>query len=113
MTSFQRWRASLLAIGAFVLCAVTGSAQAQNVLPPQVLDPAVRTAQPPAAPRAGDILGPPAPGPCPLAQSTLQFTLTAVDFTGVPGATGQALQGAYAGLIGRQIPVSAICEIRD
>ena len=76
----------------------------------QILDPAVRTAQPPAQPRAGDILGPPAPGACPLASSNLQFTLTGVEFTGI---MDPALQGAYAGLVGRQIPVSAICEIRD
>src|SRR5438874_6614570 len=96
----------------FLPCTAITVVHGQNVLPPQILDPAVRTAQPPAQPRAGDILGPPTPGACPLASSNLQFTLTGVEFTGVMGVN-DVLQGSYAGLIGRQIPVSAICEIRD
>src|SRR5437588_7008700 len=110
MTACTLWRAALLALGVTLPCMAVTAVHGQNVLPPQVLDPSVRPAQPPAQPRAGDILGPPAPGPCPLASSNLQFTLTGVEFTGI---MDPALAGAYAGLIGRQIPVSAICEIRD
>lgn len=106
------WRAALMAVGVTLPCMAVTAVHGQNVLPPQVLDPSVRTAIPPAQPRAGDILGPPAPGPCPLASSNLQFTLTGVEFTGVMGVN-DVLQGAYAGLVGRQIPVSTICEIRD
>src|SRR5438874_7463951 len=112
MTACTLWRAALLALGVTLPCMAITAVHGQNVLPPQILDPAVRTAQPPAQPRAGDILGPPAPGACPLASSNLQFTLTGVEFTGVMGVN-DVLQGSYAGLVGRQIPVSAICEIRD
>lgn len=112
MTACRLWRAALLALGVTLPCMAVTAVHGQNILPPQILDPSVRTAVPPAQPRAGDILGPPAPGPCPLASSNLQFTLTGVQFTGVMGVD-QPLGAAYAGLIGRQIPVSTICEIRD
>lgn len=112
MASCAWWRAALLALGVTLPCMAVTAVHGQNVLPPQVLDPSVRTAIPPAQPRAGDILGPPAPGPCPLASSNLQFMLTGVEFTGVMGVN-DVLQGAYGDLVGKQIPVSAICEIRD
>jgi hemolysin activation/secretion protein len=112
MTPCTWWRAALIALGVTLPCVAATAVHGQNVLPPQVLDPSVRSATPPAQPRAGDILGPPAPGPCPLASSNLQFTLTGVEFTGVMGVN-EVLRGAYGDLIGRQIPVSAICEIRD
>ncbi|MDE2474417.1 MAG: ShlB/FhaC/HecB family hemolysin secretion/activation protein, partial [Alphaproteobacteria bacterium] len=112
MTACTSWRAALIALGVILPCIAVTAVHGQNLLPPQVLDPSVRTAIPPAQPRAGDILGPPAPGPCPLASSNLQFTLTGVEFTGVMGVN-DVLQAAYGDLVGRQIPVSAICEIRD
>lgn len=112
MTACTSWRAALIALGVILPCIAVTAVHGQNLLPPQVLDPSVRTAIPPAQPRAGDILGPPAPGPCPLASSNLQFTLTGVEFTGVMGVN-DVLQASYGDLVGRQIPVSAICEIRD
>src|SRR5579872_5432022 len=112
MTPCTWWRAALIVVGIILPCMAVTAVHGQNLLPPQVLDPSVRTAIPPAQPRAGDILGPPAPGPCPLASSNLQFMLTSVEFTGLMGVD-DALKDAYQDLVGRQIPISTICEIRD
>ncbi|MBL8773405.1 MAG: ShlB/FhaC/HecB family hemolysin secretion/activation protein, partial [Phenylobacterium sp.] len=50
--------------------------------------------------------------PCPLASSDLTFRLQAVDVVGSSIAPEDA-QPAYRRLIGTEIPVSRICEIRD
>jgi hemolysin activation/secretion protein len=108
---FSRRLALALGILAPAVCAP--SAFAQNILPPQILDPAVRTAQPPAVASSGDILAAPEPGPCPLENSNVRLTLNAVEFRDAPDLPPDTLAAAYAGLIRREIPVSAICQIRD
>jgi hemolysin activation/secretion protein len=102
-----------LALGIFAPAVCAPPAVAQNILPPQILDPAVRTAQPPSVASSGDILAAPEPGPCPLENSNVRLTLNAVEFRNAPELPPEALAGAYEGLIGREIPVSAICQIRD
>ena len=106
-------RAILIVAGILLPAIVSTAAFAQNILPPQILDPAVRTAQPPAQTRTGDILAAPAPGPCPLETSNLNFTLNAVEFRGAPNLPPQTLAAAYQDLTGKEIPLSAICRIRD
>ncbi|HEY4265509.1 MAG TPA: ShlB/FhaC/HecB family hemolysin secretion/activation protein [Micropepsaceae bacterium] len=73
----------------------------------------MRTAQPPAVARSGDILAAPEPGGCPLENSNVRLTLKAVEFRDAPDLPPDTLAAAYQGLIGREIPVSAICQIRD
>ena len=78
------------------------------------LNPAQRAPQPaPAQQSRGDILSAPEPGPCPLRDSKLTFTLTNVTFTGADTLTPDDLAPAYAGMIGRTVPVSTLCDIRD
>jgi len=54
--------------------------------------------------------------PCPLADerfADLTFTFSAAEFSGLAGLDSSLLEPSYAQLVGREIPVAAICEIRD
>ena len=86
----------------------------QTVPTPQQLAPAdqLPSAQQ-ARRRRSDIFEPPEAGPCPLQGSTLTFTLRSVTFTGAEKLDARRLARAYAGQIGRTIPVAEICAIRD
>lgn len=95
------------------LCA--GQAQAQsslNAAPSrQDLNPeARRSARPPSS--NADLFAPPTSLPCPLASSTLSFRLQGVDIVGSSIDPDDA-RAAYADLIGTDIPVARICEVRD
>lgn len=106
---------SLMAcLGAGLLTAFPASAQV--ALPSrQQLDPA-NAAPIAAAPRGGLFKGVEA-GPCAFRDSPVKVTLKAVDFQG--GASGvlaiseQALASTYAEFLGREAPISAVCDIRD
>lgn len=78
----------------------------------QQLNPA-DLAQSRAQQRSNDIFIAPEPGPCPLRDSTLNFELKSVTFSGATGVKPDALAGAYEGLVGKSIPVASICDIRD
>ena len=96
--------------------AVSAAAPSFAQAPPsaQELNPAERAPAPTTAPAArGDILSAPEPGPCPLRSSTLTFTLTNVTFTGADTLTNDDLAPAYEGLVGKTVPVSTLCDIRD
>jgi len=77
----------------------------------QELNPAARV--PPVAQRDADLFAPEPPGPCPLAESTVQVTLTSVTFRGATALTPADFSPIYSSYIGKPTPVSAICEIRD
>ncbi|MBO9695177.1 MAG: ShlB/FhaC/HecB family hemolysin secretion/activation protein [Sphingopyxis sp.] len=80
----------------------------------QELDPA-RQSPIPAAPR-GELFRDMEAGPCPFAGSEVTFTLAGVDFRGANGALAlddERLMTAYGDLVGRELPVAAICTIRD
>lgn len=54
--------------------------------------------------------------PCPLASdqfADLSFTFSAPQFAGLEGIDPEVLRPAYAEYVGREIPVSTICDIRD
>lgn len=54
--------------------------------------------------------------PCPLANeqfADLRFTLSEAQFTGLGAIDPGLLTPAYAGFVGQEMPVSAICDIRD
>lgn len=54
--------------------------------------------------------------PCPLAEpkyQALTFTLADVAFEGLRGVPAELLREAWAGDVGKTIPVARICEIRD
>jgi hemolysin activation/secretion protein len=75
------------------------------------LNPAARIKPPPQ--RDHDLFVAEPPGPCPLRSSALNFTLKSVSFRGVTALSAEQLRATYAGLIGREIPVASICDIRD
>jgi hemolysin activation/secretion protein len=114
MRMFGAGRARLLG-AAFVAAMIAVPAAAQVLPSRQELDPARQPALP-AAPR-GDLFRQMEAGPCPFAQSDLKVTLTSVEFRGSrEGALAlgpDALAPAYADLIGREVPLATICEIRD
>lgn len=95
--------------------AVALPAQAQQALPSrQELNPAQQSALP-AAPR-GELFRDIEAGPCAFSGSDLKFTLGSVEFRGTNGKLALAderLALAWRDLAGQQLPVSAICTIRD
>ena len=99
--------AIVLSMGGPVLAQVRG-AGAQPT--PQTLNPASET---PAPSGRHDIFTAPEPGPCPLRDSKARFTLKEVEFVGADGFDVSHLKGAYDSQLGQDIPVSAVCDIRD
>lgn len=85
----------------------------QTVPTPQQLQPAEQLPAAQQARRRSDVFQAPEAGPCPLRDSTLTFTLTSVTFTGAEKLDLKRLARAYDGQIGKTLPVSAICDIRD
>src|SRR6185503_9721802 len=75
------------------------------------LNPAARL--PRQAPRDADIFAPEPPGPCPLADSPVEVTLSSVSFRGATALSAQDFGPAYREFIGRPQRVAVICEIRD
>jgi len=86
---------------------------AQALQSPQELNPVQRAPAPEKPSGNRDLLSPPEPGPCPLASSSLNFKLTAVTFNGAAAVPPDELAKAYEGYLGRDVPVSVLCEIRD
>lgn len=104
-----------VAVALLMVEAAVMSAQAQQTLPSrQELNPARQSALP-AAPR-GELFRNIEAGPCAFAGSDLKFTLSGVEFRGTNGKLAlddERLALASRDLVGRELPVSAICTIRD
>jgi hemolysin activation/secretion protein len=55
-------------------------------------------------------------GPCPLADpayASLTFTLSGAEFADLQGVPASQLLPAYQGYVGRSVPLSVVCDIRD
>ena len=96
--------------------ALAAPASAQVALPSrEELDPA-RASPVPAAPR-GELFDNIEKTPCSFAGSDLKLTLRNVEVRGAAAGalalTSEDLSPAYAREIGREIPIAAICDIRD
>ena len=55
-------------------------------------------------------------GPCPLADpafANTRVTFSTVEFTGLPGVPASVLEPAWRDLAGRDMPVAALCDVRD
>ncbi|MGZ8360998.1 MAG: ShlB/FhaC/HecB family hemolysin secretion/activation protein, partial [Allosphingosinicella sp.] len=99
------------------------TAQAQQAPPvPRPVAPTREEVERPVAERAEDdrprltVEGDVERSPCSLAgpeYENLRFTLNDVVFDDLRGLPPEALRPAYAPFVGRELPVSAICEIRD
>jgi hemolysin activation/secretion protein len=118
--------AYLLTSALLVAPSAPGLAQAA---PPPVPPPPV----PPVPPTREEVTRPPAPtptpsgpkleveggverAPCALAgpeYQSIHFVLRGADFDGLEGLTAGQLQSAYAPYVGRDVPISVVCEIRD
>jgi len=77
----------------------------------QELNPDARRGARPAS-NNSDLFAPPTAPPCPLSTSTLTFKLEAVDVVG-SSISAQVVKAAYSRLLGTEIPVAKICDIRD
>ena len=117
------------AVLAFAAAALTGSGAAwaqtapggapPGVLPSvaapgvsaQELNPAARV--PRLQPREADIFQPEPPGPCPLADSDVQVTLSSVEFRGSTAVKAEEFAPTYREFIGKPQKVAVICQIRD
>lgn len=54
--------------------------------------------------------------PCPLAKpefAQLTFTLSKAEFSGLESIDGSLVNAAWQGDVGKELPVAAVCEIRD
>jgi hemolysin activation/secretion protein len=105
---------AMACLGAALLAATPAAAQV--ALPSrQELDPA-RAAPIAAAPR-GDLFKGVEAGPCAFRDSPIKVTLKAVEFHGATSGalalSDQALASTYAEFIGREAPLSVVCNIRD
>src|SRR5262245_29000563 len=63
------------------------------------LNPQARVSRPPAS--RGSAFAPEPPGPCPLANSTVQVTLSSVTFKGSTAVSDAELRDAYAEFVGK------------
>lgn len=55
-------------------------------------------------------------GPCPLADpafAATRVTFSAVEFTGLPGIAASELEPTWRAFAGRDLPIAALCEVRD
>jgi len=103
--------AAILALSGPALAQIApGPPPAAGLTAPE-LNPAARAPRPP--PRDADVFAPEPPGPCPLADSTVEVTLTSVSFRGATALGAADFAPAYREFIGKPQRVSVICEIRD
>ena len=103
--------AHLLTAASLVAC--TGAALAQNAtgLPTRdELNPAQRTPQVTQQP---DLFSLPAPGPCPLASSTLTVDFKGARFSHLTGVPPETLSPAWRDIVGKSVPLSSLCQVRD
>lgn len=113
----QRILSSTAFVGACVAAWLTAMApaHAQTLPSRQQLDPARATAIP-AAPQR-DLFRNIEPAPCAFRDSALKVTLSAVEFRGVTtgalAVSDQTLATTYAEYLGREMPLSVVCDIRD
>jgi hemolysin activation/secretion protein len=103
-----------------ILASVPATALAQSasdVLPP-TREEVTRPVTPPPAPRAPrlEVEGGIERAPCALdgpEYRAIHLTLRDVQFEGLQGLTRQEIASAYAPYVGRDQPISVVCEIRD
>lgn len=106
-------------VAAFALCLAWFAVSPASAAPPpppqnsQELNPVQRAPAPSKPAGNRDLLSAPEPGPCPLASSKLTFRLNSVTFNGAATITPETLAPAFADLVGHDVPLAALCEIRD
>jgi hemolysin activation/secretion protein len=120
----RRGIAHLLASG--ILIASTSAASAQSAPPPPVAPPPLpptreevtrpETPQPPLRAPKLEVEGGVERAPCALdgaEYKSIHFVLRGAEFEGLKGLTADQLESAYAPYVGKDVPISVVCEIRD
>lgn len=105
-----------------LLASLPAPALSQAAPPPTPLPPTreeVTRPAPPAVARGApklEVEGGIERAPCALAgpeYQSIHFVLRGAEFDGLQGVTADKLAGAYAPYVGRDVPISVVCEIRD
>ncbi len=103
--------ARLIAAVVAVGVAVPALAQNSTSLPTRnELNPAERT---PDTTQQPDLFTLPAPGPCPLASSTLSVAFKGAQFSHLTGVPAETLSPAWKPYVGKTVPLSDFCAMRD
>lgn len=106
-----RFGAHFLTAASLVACASGAFAQNATGLPTRnELNPAERTPQVTQQP---DLFSLPAPGPCPLASSTLTVDFKGAKFSHLTGVPPETLSPAWRDIVGKTVPLSSLCQVRD
>jgi hemolysin activation/secretion protein len=109
--------ALLLGAAALALPAIGYAQSAAQVLPPTREEVTRPVEQPPAPQRSRlDVEGELERSPCALDSpdfANIRFTLRAVEFEGLKEINPADLHPAYAGLVGQDLPIARVCDIRD
>ena len=104
---------------ALVLAIPAGaSAQSATQVVPPTREEVLRPVTPPPAPRGPqlEVEGGVERSPCALdapEYRSIHFVLRNAEFEGLKGVTREELANAYAPYVGRDVPISVVCEIRD
>ena len=116
----RRRRCAYLSASAIFFASLPGNAYAQSSPPPplpptreEVTRPVAPT-QPP--PSKLEVEGGIERAPCALDGPefrSIHFVLRTADFEGLQGLTADQIAAAYAPFVGRDVPISTVCEIRD
>lgn len=109
-------------LSAAILLATTAPVTAQTAPQPRPLPPTreevTRPAPPPLALRGPklEVQGGVERAPCALAgpeYGSIHFVLRGAEFDGLQGLTADQLASTYAEYVGRDVPISVVCDIRD
>lgn len=118
VSNVRRCAARLFASG-FMFCSPgwAGAQTAQDVLPP-TREEVTRPVTPTPITRAPrlEVEGGIERAPCALdgpQYQSIHFVLRGAEFEGLKGLTKEQLASAYAPFVGRDVPISVVCEIRD
>ena len=107
----------LASAAALTIPGIASAQSATDVLPP-TREEITRPVTPPTQQRGPtlEVEGGFERSPCALDGpefASIRFTLRAVEFDGLRGLTPAELQPAYSALVGQELPIASVCEIRD
>lgn len=111
------WAAFSIGVVGSVFCPLTAFAQSQSALPTReevLRQPA--TSLPSAVAQRVRVEGDVERAPCPLADpsfANVRLTLSGAEFSGADQVSRDVLQNIARPWYGRDLPISAVCEIRD
>ena len=107
----------LASTAALAFPGIASAQSATDVLPP-TREEVTRPVSPPTPPPASrlEVEGGFERSPCALDGpefAAIRYTLRGVEFEGLKGLTPAELEPAYSTLVGQELPIASVCEIRD